>query len=290
MFALKSRSTSLAVSRIIAFILTLVWTGHLNAQEIEEAKQKTTVTLAALYSNNVNYYGQSTAEKLPYVLINATARLPVGIYFSAGAYKLLNMGGGVSETDLGIGYDHSFSERFSTDISYTRSIFPKNSPLLQASNGNTINLTTNYSWPWFKTALSADYAFGQERDFFASLSNSKNIDICTVFDESDQLSLEPAIEIVSGTQHFFDTYQQEKIKRNNGKGNGAVNGNGKTETITIPKTSFNLLTYNFKLPLSYSRSTYLAEVAYQFSLLSNKAVTKAKKEQSYLSLSFYYQF
>lgn len=262
----------------------------------DQKSNKTTLTLAAIYSNNVSYYGQSTAEKLPYILANATARLPIGIYFSAGAYKLLNMDGGVSETDFGIGHAHDFTDKFNTDLSYTRSIFPKNSPLLQAANTNNINLTVNYTWPWFKSSLSADYAFGEERDCFVGINNSKDISLGTVFDEADQLSIEPAIEIVSGTQHFYTTYQQEKIKRNNGKGNGADNGNGNgnadgsTEIITIPKTSFNLLTYNFKLPLAYNRSSYLAEVAYQLSVLSSSAITEAKKQQSFISLSFYYQF
>jgi hypothetical protein len=253
---------------------------------------KTTLTLAAIYSNNVSYYGQSTAEKLPYVLVNATVRLPIGFYFSAGAYKLLNMGSGISETDFGIGYEHDFTDKFSTDVSYIRSIFPKNSPLLQAANTNNINLTPSYTWPWFKSSLSADYAFGQENDFFLGITNSKDISLGTLFDEEDQLSIEPAIEVVSGTQHFYTTYQQEKIKRNNGKGKGANNGKGQadTEVITIPKTSFNLLTYNFKLPLVYNRSSYLAEVAYQFSLLGSNAVTEAKKQQSFISFSFYYQF
>lgn len=255
---------------------------------------KTTLTLAAIYSNNVSYYGQSTAEKLPYVLANATVRLPAGVYFSAGAYKLLNMGGGISETDLGIGYEHDFTDKFSADLSYTLSIFPKNSPLLQAANENSINLTTNYNWTWFKSSLSMDYAFGQESDFFLGITNSKDISLGTLFDKEDLLSIEPAIEIVSGTQHFYTTYQREKIKRNNGKGNGANNGNGNgnggTETVTIPKTSFNLLTYNFKLPLAYSRSAYLAEVAYQFSVLGSNAITEAKKQQSFISVSFYYQF
>jgi hypothetical protein len=278
---------------LLCIAIVLV-SGKLYAQTAKpkEEASKTTLTLAAIYSNNVSYYGQSTSDKLPYLLGNATLRLPDGIYCSAGAYKLTNIGGGISETDLGVGYAHDFSEQFNADISFTRSFFPKNSPLLQASNENNANFTANYNWPWFKSSLSADYAFGQENDFFVGFSNSKNIDLCTVFDENDQLSIEPAVEIVAGTQHFFNTYKQEKIKRNNGKGNGAANGNGngKTETITTSKSSFNVLTYNFKLPLTYSRSVYLAEIAYQFSLISNTAITEAKKQQSYLSISFYYQF
>jgi hypothetical protein len=280
-------------SAVICLLICLQ-TCRLMAQTDDADTSKTTLTLAAIYSNNVSYYGQSTAEKLPYVLVNATARLSMGLYFSAGAYKLLNIGGGVSETDLGIGYEHNFTENFNADISYMRSIFPNNSPLLQAANTNNVNLTLGYNWPWFKSSLSADYAFGQENDFFLGITNSKGISLGTLFDDEDEVSIEPAIEIVSGTQHFYTSYQEEKIKRNNGKGKGANNGsgnpNGGGEIINIPKTSFNLLTYNFKLPLAYSRSSYLAELAYQFSLLSSQAITEAKKQQSFISLSLYYQF
>jgi len=283
-------------SAVICLLICLQ-TCRLMAQtdEVDDKKTKnTTLTLAAIYSNNVSYYGQSTAEKLPYVLANANARLSMGLYFSAGAYKLLNIGGGISETDLGIGYEHNFTDKFNADVSYTRSIFPSNSPLLQAANTNNINLTSSYTWPWFKSSLSADYAFGEENDFFLGITNAKDISLGTLFDDQDQLSIEPAIEIISGTQHFYTTYQEEKIKRNNGKGKGANNGNGNPEgsgeIITIPKTSFNLLTYNFKLPLAYNRSSYLAEVAYQFSVLGSNAITEAKKQQSFISFSFYYQF
>lgn len=261
--------------------------------------KKTTVTLAAIYSNNVSYYGQTTAEKLPYVLANATVRLPVGLYFSAGAYKLLNVGSGISETDLGVGYDHDFNERFTAGVGYNRSFYPKSSPLLQASNENNLNVTADYNWPWFKSSLSADYAFGQESDVFAGLTNSKLIELGTLFSKEDLLSIEPSIEIVAGTQHFLKTYTEQKNKKNNGNGNGNGNGNSNgngngngnsTITTTLPATSFELLSYNFKIPLSYSRSSYMAEVSYQFSILGANAITEAKRQQSFISLGLYYQF
>jgi hypothetical protein len=251
--------------------------------------KKTTITAAALYSNNVNYYGQTTAEKLPYVLVNVTVRLPVGLYFSAGSYKLLNVGSGISETDLGIGYDHDFSERFTAGIGYSRSFYPKNSPLLQASNENNVNLSADYYWPWFKSSLSVDYAFGQESDLFTGLTNSKLIELGTLFNKKNQISIEPSIEIVAGTQHFLKTYTEQKNKKNNGKGNGNGNSNS-TITTTLPAISFELLSYNFKIPLSYSRANYMAEVSYQFSVLGANAITEAKRHQSFISLGFYYQF
>jgi hypothetical protein len=249
--------------------------------------QKTTLTLATLYGNNVSYYGQSTEEKLPYVLVNATLRLPAGLYFSAGSYKLFNYGSGISETDLGIGYDHAFTKQLNAAMSYTRSFYPENSPLLRAANENNINATVDYQWPWVKSSLSADYAFGMENDVFIGLSHAKSIELGTLFDKNDLIAIEPAIELVAGTQHFYKTYTIQKIK--NGKSMGKGNKNNE-ETTIIPATSFNLFSYNFKLPLSYSRSNYMAEVCYQFSILGKKAITEAKKEQSYLNLSFYYQF
>jgi hypothetical protein len=248
--------------------------------------KKTTLTLAALYGNNVSYYGQSTSEKLPYLLANATLRLPLGLYFSAGSYKLLNYGSGISETDLGIGFDHALSTKVNAGVSYTRSFFPESSPLLQAANENNINATLDYQWPWFKSSLSSDFAFGLEKDVFISFNHSKLIELGNMFDENDLIAIEPAIELVAGTQHFLETYTE---KKNKGKGKGSDNGNT-IEIIEIPATSFNLLTYSLKVPLTYSRSHYMAELAYQFSVLGDKAITETKKTQSFFNIGFYYQF
>jgi hypothetical protein len=58
----------------------------------------------------------------------------------------------------------------------------------------------------------------------------------------------------------------------------------------VSKNSFDLLSYNFELPVSYSRAHYVVEAAYQLSLLSNKAQTGPGNLNSFFTLSFYYQF
>ncbi|AOM78459.1 hypothetical protein [Pedobacter steynii] len=261
----------------------------------QDSSKRTTLTLAALYNSNVSYYGQTTSEKLPYVLANATLRLPVGLYFSAGAYKLLNYGSGISETDLGLGYDYDINEKWSAGIAYTRSFFPDNSPLLQAANENNINLSATYLWPWLKTYLSADYAFGKQQDVFLSLTNSKEISLGSLFNEKNAIYIEPAIELIAGTRHFYETYTIEKGKRDQarGKGKPPVNQPGKpgsTITTTVATDSFNLLSYNFKLPLSLSRANYIAEASYQLSVLGTESGPELKPQQSFFGFAFYYQF
>lgn len=260
----------------------------------QDSSKRTTLTLAALYNSNVSYYGQTTSEKLPYVLTNATVRLPIGLYFSAGAYKLLNYGSGISETDLGLGYDYDINDKWSTGIAYTRSFFPDNSPLLQAANENNINLSATYLWPWLKTYLSADYAFGKQQDVFLSLTNSKEISLGSLFNEKNAIYIEPAIELIAGTRHFYETYTIEKGKRDQAKGNGKPPVNpgkpGSTVSTTVATNSFNLLSYNFKLPLSLSRANYIAEANYQLSVLGTESGPELKRQQSFFGFAFYYQF
>jgi hypothetical protein len=276
------------------FPLILISITSFNARAQQDSVEKTTLTFTTLYNSNISYYGQTTNEKLPYVLGNTTVRFPIGLYLSAGAYKLLNYGSGISETDIGIGYDHNFNEKINTTLAYTRSFFPANSPLLQASNENNINLSINYAWKWFQSSLSTDYAFGKENDIFISLTHSKVIDIGSFFNEKNLLSIEPAFELIAGTRHFYKTYTIEKSNRDNGHGKGkgpASPGNSNsTSTTTVASESFNLLSYNFKLPLSLSRASYIAEISYQMSILGSKAEADLKPQQSFIGIAFYYQF
>lgn len=275
-------------------LFILIFIISFNAQAQQDSVKKTTITLATLYSSNVSYYGQATQEKLPYILGNATITFPIGLYLSAGSYKLLNYGTGLSATDLGIGFDYDINEKLTTGLAYTYSFYPANSPLLQASNENNINLSAKYTWPWFQSSFNTDYAFGQQTDIFLSLSHSKDINIGSLFNEKNTLSLEPAFELVAGTRHFYESYTTEKNKRNNGNGKGKnpiTPGNpNSTETTTVLSDSFNLLSYNLKLPLSLSRANYMVEISYQLSIPGQKTEPELKHQQSFFSAAFYYQF
>ncbi|KAA8476804.1 MipA/OmpV family protein [Arcticibacter tournemirensis] len=278
-------------SLLLPFLLML-YTIQLKAQQ--EPDEKTTITLAALYSSDISYYGQATSEKFPYVLLNATVKLPLGLYFSAGSYKLLNYGSGLSATDLGAGFDYDVNDELNLDLSYSYSLFPANSPLLQASNQNNVNLSAAYSWPWLKSTLSTDYAFGKQSDIFVGLSNSREISLGSLFNEKNAIYMEPAIELVAGTRRFYETYTVAKGKRDKAKGKAPSSpgnsGSAAVSTETVEYSRFNMLSYNFKIPVGLSRGNYIAEFSYQFSVLNSKENAELKPRLSIFGLSCYYQF
>ncbi|MGE9311272.1 hypothetical protein ACLOAU_06490 [Niabella sp. CJ426] len=246
------------------------------------ASSYTTFTLASLFSSGIDYFGQTTAQTLPYIALNGTLRLKYGIYASLTGFHLFSDSAVVSATGLTAGYQFTIAPKFTGDISYAYTIFPKQSPFLQASSPHMVSAAFNYEH-LLNTGISADYSFGRQQDFFVSLSNSKELVLNTDRDRHI-IATTPQLTIVAGTQQFYETYLVER--KNNGKGKGAPPPREESRSYN----QFGLLSYNFKLPLSYNRASYLVEAAYQLSLLGNNASERAGQTNSFFTLGFYYQF
>jgi hypothetical protein len=259
----------------------------------EAAAENSTLTLGASYSNNVNYYGQRALEKMPYLLAMASWRHHSGFYLTGAGYKLLKDSGGVvSASSLGAGVGFRLGKNVSADLNFSHTFYPAGSPFIQAANANSASASLSLE-KWLTTTANVDYAFGKTQDVFTSLAMSKVVSLGSLFNANDVVSITPGIEIIGGTRHFYETYITEKRLRDSLAGIllPPLLGGGDNETVSTTKTStsFNLVSYNFKLPLAYSRSSYQLEVAWQLSVL-NKKTTGSAQTNSFLTASFYYQF
>lgn len=256
-------------------------------------KKKNTLTLAAVYANNANYFGQRPEETTPYAALAATYQFKSGFYVTGLAYKLLNdPTADISAANLGVGINWQFNKKLSGDLRYTHSFYPELSPLIQAVNTENINLGLKHSG-WLESTLSGDYAFGRTNDVFTTAGIAKDISLFSI-SKKDVVSIKPFINVVGGTQRFYDTYLTQQKFRDSllGSITGPILGTPSTgsDTTTVAGSSFDLISYNFEFPLSYSRANYMVEAAYQLSLLSNKSQSRPGKMNSFFTLSFYYQF
>lgn len=254
---------------------------------------KSTLTIGAVYANNASYYGQKAVENTPYLAVAATYRFKSGFYLSGLAYKLLNeKTSSVSASNLGAGVNFKLSKKLTADLSYSHSFYPAYSPLLQAANADNASLSLTYE-NWLNINIGGDYAFGKTNDGFVTGGLSKSINLFSI-GKKDIITINPSADVVAGTQHFYETYLTEKKIRDSVLGIllDPITGNpsqGSTSN-TISKTSFNILSYNFKLPLAYNRAHYVVEAAYQLSILSKEAQSDPGKTNTFVTLSFYYQF
>lgn len=252
------------------------------------AAKTPSLTLAAIYGNNANYYGQTAEERLPYLLTNASYRLANGIFFSVGGYRLLtNSESGLAEVDLSAGYEVDFTKGLSGSFGYTRSIFGQNSPLLQATNENTLSASINYDWKVLRSSLSGFYAFGTTSDVFLTLNTSKLMDLGSLFSEKDFISFEPGFEIASGTIQYLEEYI---VRRENQSQKPGFPRGPEYSTQTRSASTFDMLSYNANILLGYNRSHYLIETGYQLSFLGSHISATNRKPRSFFNLSLYYQF
>jgi len=255
---------------------------------------RSTFTIGASYSNNANYYGQKAAEKTPYVAAVASYRHKSGLYATAMAYRLLNDSQTVaSASSLGAGFAFDLSKHLTVDMSYSHTFYPSLSPFLQAANANNASFSITHNG-WLSTSIGADYAFGKTNDVFVTAGIAKQVSLGSI-SKKDVVTISPAIDVTAGTQRFVETYIEQKKLRDSLLGIipiGPIFGQPSPAPTTTTKTttSFDVLSYNLKLPLAYNRAHYMLELAYQLSLLSNKAQTGAGDKNSFFTASFYYQF
>jgi hypothetical protein len=283
----------------ILFIITMTFSSTFGFGQTDSATSaamdsipaKSTLTLAAIYSNDASYYGQRAIEHTPYAAIAANYQLKSGFYLTGQAYQLLNEKmSSVSAASFGAGVNFKLGKKLSTDLSYSHTFYPAYSPLLSSGNADNASITLSYP-AWVTINLTGDYAFGKTSDEFVTGGISKDINLFNI-GKKDLITISPSANVVAGTQHFYQSYITEKKLRDSVLGiiTGPIFGNPGNETHTVATTSFNILSYNFKLPLAYNRSHYVLEAAYQISVLSNKVESGAGKLNSFLTFSFYYQF
>ena len=272
----------------------LLLAGNTFAQRdsTQEETKRTTLTLAGIYGNNANYYGQTAEQKLPYVLTNAALRLKSGFYFSAGSYKLINAGGSaISELDLSAGFEADIAKNFNGSVGYSRSIFAQNSPLLGAANENTLSASLAYDLNFLKTGLNTYYAFGTQQDFFMSFTTSKTLNLGSLFSKNDFISFEPGLEFVGGTLHYLEEYIVRRDRPLNPIPIDPFPMNREQNyKITRNASSFDMISYNMNFLLGYNRSNYLIETGWQVSALGKNVSETKQKARSFFNLSFYYQF
>ena len=273
------------------YLYTLLLCFGLAMQSFAQADStaKNSLTLAAVYGSTANYFGQTTTEKLPYVLTYGAYKLKSGFYVSASALKLLNSSSPVSAVDLSAGYGFNLVRNIEGNFSYTRSFYQENSPLLQTANENNVNGELSFTH-FLKSSLSADYAFGTQQDVFLSFTNSKMISLGSLFSDKDFISLEPAFSVIGGSQRFYQTYTTEKQKRKKLLDPLFPSQQPAPTTNTVESTSFDLLAYTLSLPIAYNRSNYSVEAGYQATIAGKKIDGISNEPVSIFNLSIYYMF
>lgn len=264
---------------------------------------RSSLTVGAQFATNASYYGQKAQERTPYIALVASYHHRSGLYLNGIAYRLLNDSSKLASAyAAGAGFEFNIVKDLKADIGYTYTFFPKLSPFLQAANPHTASASLSLE-KYITSSVTFDYTFGKTNDVFVTPAVTKQLSLVAI-DSVSGFILTPEINVSFGTQRFYEYYQEDKIVRDSilGKALGRIPinlpipgnpnrpGNSNTVTTVRSSSSFDLLSYNLKLPLAYYRPNCLFELNCTFSLLGQKVETRPGKLNTFFTASFYYQF
>lgn len=238
-------------------------------------KKTRALFLGVTYGSNSSFLGRYQAEILPYYLADISYKSKTGLWLSLSAYDINDSRTFVDEVDVMAGWNIDLSKRVDASIFYTRYFFTESTELIKASVSNTATASLGLDWGILYSKMTGHYIFGGAHDFFLLIDNSRYIEFPEIFRKDDYLSLEPKISIISGTQTFVDTHYVNQGTPLIGRpGNGppwSNPGSGGTapSTVESSQTTFNILSYEFILPVAYSIGNFSFEINGRYSIPVN---------------------
>ena len=288
----------------------------------DPATQKGWWTLSLEAANNSSFYGRISPRAYPYVAPTLTYVHATGLWASATAYQLFRTEDYIDETDVSLGYSFQIRKKVEANLSYSHFFFSRHSPLVKAATSNALSAYAALDWTYVYSALTTSYIFGRSNDVFTVLENSRYIPLNPLWKGRNAIGLDPKISVTAGTQEFSEYYTTTTTETHpkqggngNGNGNGPVggvldpllpggqgngngngNGNGGTTTTTTTtthtttKNKFQVLNYDFKVPVVIMLGSFEVEPAWRYSIPVNKLEGDESKARSFYSLNLTYSF
>jgi hypothetical protein len=229
------------------------------------------------YGNNSSFLGRYQTEVLPYYSADISYKSKTGLWLSLLAYDINHSNSFIDEVDAMAGWSKDLSTHVDASLFYTRYFFTDSNESIKASVANTATGSLGLDWGFLYSKMSGHYIFGATHDFFLVIENSRYVEFPAIFHKDDYLSFDPKISIISGTQTFVDThYLNRGTPLIDSPGGGPSpprgkpgSGSGSPTTSESLETTFNILSYEFILPVSYTTRKFSFEISGRYSIPVN---------------------
>lgn len=236
------------VSKII-LILFLLAVQTTYAQSDSSQKQKLKFKIGINYNSGLNYYGRTDSLKSTGVFPMAELWFTKDLYLNAAPVFVNNavQSFDYAGTVTSLGYLH-VTDKWITNLYVLRPFYKANSQLVQSA----LQAQTGASLSWLNQLLNitagADLKFSDKTDIGATAGLDHLIR--KELRNKSVLVIDPSVYAYAGTQNFTNTYYKKK--------NGFLLFPGNTEQFTERVTKFNILAYEFSVPVVYVKGKWMA--------------------------------
>jgi hypothetical protein len=234
--------------QIIGIIFCLAVSQFVFAQSDSTEKQKPKFKLGINYSSHLNYYGRTDSLKSTGIFPMAEFWLSKDVdintapVFVNNAIQSMEYSGTVTS----IGYLH-VTDKWITNLYFLKPFYKQSSQLVQSA----LKAQTGGGFTRLNKVLNAtvggDLKFSDKIDFGATAGLDHLIRI--ELKNGSVLVVDPSMYAYAGTQNFTNTYYKKRP--------GNILFPGSTEEVEQRVTKFNILAYEFSIPVVYANGKWM---------------------------------
>jgi hypothetical protein len=234
--------------QIIGIIFCLVLSQMAFAQNDSSKKQKPKFKLGINYNTGLNYYGRIDSLKSTGVFPLAELWLSKDVYINAAPVFVNNAIQSMeySGTVTSVGYLHA-TDKWITNLYFLKPFYKQNSQLVQSALKAQTGASFSKLNKVLNVTLGGDLKFSDKTDIGATAGLDhlirKELKNGSVF------VIDPSVYAYAGTQNFTNTYYKKRP--------GIILFPGSTEEVEERVTKFNILAYEFSIPVVYAKGKWM---------------------------------
>jgi hypothetical protein len=265
--------------QIIGIIFCLVLSQFVFAQSDTTEKQKLKFKIGINYNSGLNYYGRTDSLKSTGFFPLAELWLSKDVYINAApvfvnnAIQSMEYAGTVTS----LGYLHT-TDKWITNLYVLKPFYKESSELVQSA----LKAQTGASFSRLNKVIN--FTFGGDLKFSdkTDVGATAGLDhlIRKELKNQSVLVIDPSIYAYAGTQNFTNTYYKKRP--------GNILFPGTTEQINESITKFNVLAYEFSVPVVYAKGKWMGLFTPSYILPQNLVTIAGRPELSERGENMFY--
>lgn len=244
--------------KTIAAFLLLPQLAVAQSDSIE--KQKPKFKFGINYNSALNYYGRTDSLRSTGIFPLAELWFSKDVYINAAPVFVNNaeQSFDYAGTVTTLGYLH-VTDKWITNLYVLKPFYKQSSQLVQSALKAQTGAGFSKLNKIINITAGGDLKFSDEIDFGATAGLDHLIR--KELKNNDVLVIDPSFYAYAGTQNFTNTYYKKKT--------GFLLFPGNTEQVTEEVKKFNILAYEFSVPLIYSKNKWMALLTPSYVLPQN---------------------
>ncbi|MGZ3845243.1 MAG: hypothetical protein ACXVLT_04685 [Flavisolibacter sp.] len=235
-------------NRILTLLLCL-FIYHAGFAQKDSSENNMALKIGVNYNSGLNYFGRTDSLKSTGFFPMAELWLSKDVYLNAAPVFVNNSVQSMeySGTVTSIGYLHS-TDKWISNLYFLKPFYKQNSQLVQSALKAQAGMSFSKLNKIINFTFGGDVKLSDKIDFGATAG----VDHIIKKQMANQsvLVIDPSFYTYAGTQNFTNTYYKKKP--------GFLLLPGTSEQVSESTTNFNILAYEFSVPVVYAKGNWMA--------------------------------